>query len=250
MQDFYPVLGRGLAPVEAERNSSQHLYFRNTPEVWVSGFFGHFSDTSVTFLPDSFCRTPFAAGWALRVWSPPPSKPSSLKRRNKEIHKEQGQEDLRIELKLKFGVFGDLCPVLHVGPISYSLGGEAFRNPRVGLGIIQGEIISPPPLPPFLAKRHLSGEGGGGCIFWGPTRQEFYTPPSFIRGVDKGPLMGLREIHLFSCFVENEEVGRPYLYLLELDIFEKPPDPQSPNPPPQRQKRNSPNPKIFELPQK
>ena len=30
---------------------------------------------------------------------------------------------------------------------------------------IQGEIIYPPPLPPFLAKSHFSEEGGGGCIF-------------------------------------------------------------------------------------
>ena len=44
----------------------------------------------------------------------------------------------------------------------------------------QGEIIYAPP-PPFLARRHFSGRGGWGCIFRGPTRQEFYTPPPFIR---------------------------------------------------------------------
>ena len=47
--------------------------------------------------------------------------------------------------------------------------------------VVQGEIIyAPPPLPPFLAIRHFSGEGGGGVYFEAPPRQEFYTPPPFF----------------------------------------------------------------------
>ena len=44
------------------------------------------------------------------------------------------------------------------------------------------KLYTPPPSPPpFLLIRHFLGEGGWGCIFWGPTRQEFYMPPPFIR---------------------------------------------------------------------
>ena len=68
---------------------------------------------------------------------------------------------------------------------------ECFRGWQKGGGAIllqflrlsgpfcQGEIIyPPPPLPPFLAIRHFSGEGGGGVYFEAP-RQEFYAPPPF-----------------------------------------------------------------------
>ena len=35
----------------------------------------------------------------------------------------------------------------------------------------------PPPLPPFLAKRHFSGEGGGGVYFEAPRGRNFIRPP-------------------------------------------------------------------------
>ena len=45
---------------------------------------------------------------------------------------------------------------------------------------IQGEIIyAPPPLPPFLAKRHFSGEGGGGVYLEAPRGKNFMCPPPF-----------------------------------------------------------------------
>ena len=50
--------------------------------------------------------------------------------------------------------------------------------------------IRPPPPPPFLTTRHFSGEGGWGCIFWGPTRQEFYTPPPPPPFIPPPPLEG------------------------------------------------------------
>ena len=37
--------------------------------------------------------------------------------------------------------------------------------------------IRPPPPPPISGQKAFSSGGGWGCIFWGPTRQEFYTPP-------------------------------------------------------------------------
>ena len=45
--------------------------------------------------------------------------------------------------------------------------------------VIQGEIIYAPPPSPYFWPKGISGGGGWGCIFWGPTRQEFYTPPPF-----------------------------------------------------------------------
>ena len=45
---------------------------------------------------------------------------------------------------------------------------------------IRGEIIyAPPPLPPFLAIRHFSGEGGGGVYFEAPRGRNFIPPPPF-----------------------------------------------------------------------
>ena len=42
----------------------------------------------------------------------------------------------------------------------------------------QGEIIyAPPPLPSFLAKRHFSGEGGGGVYSEPPRGRNFIRPP-------------------------------------------------------------------------
>ena len=37
--------------------------------------------------------------------------------------------------------------------------------------------ICPPPLPPFLAVRHFSGEGGGGVYFEAPRGRNFIPPP-------------------------------------------------------------------------
>ena len=46
--------------------------------------------------------------------------------------------------------------------------------------LIQGEIIYATPLPPFLARRHFSGEWGAGCIFWNPPcGRNLYAPPLF-----------------------------------------------------------------------
>ena len=44
---------------------------------------------------------------------------------------------------------------------------------------IQGEIIYPP-LPLFLAKRHFSGEGGGGVYFEAPRGRNFTPPPPLL----------------------------------------------------------------------
>ena len=44
----------------------------------------------------------------------------------------------------------------------------------------QGEIIYAPPPPPISGHKAFFRGGGWGCIFWGPPRQEFYTPPLFI----------------------------------------------------------------------
>ena len=46
---------------------------------------------------------------------------------------------------------------------------------------IQEEIIYAPPLPPFLAVRHFSGEGGGGVYFEAPRGRNLIRPPPFIR---------------------------------------------------------------------
>ena len=40
------------------------------------------------------------------------------------------------------------------------------------------KLYTPPPSPIFGQKGNFGGEGGG-CIFWSPPRQEFYTPPLF-----------------------------------------------------------------------
>ena len=42
---------------------------------------------------------------------------------------------------------------------------------------LHGEIIYPPPLPSFLAKRHFSGEGGGGVYSEPPRGRNFIRPP-------------------------------------------------------------------------
>ena len=44
----------------------------------------------------------------------------------------------------------------------------------------QGEIISPPPLTPFLARRHFSGEGGGRVYFEAPRGRNFIPPPPLL----------------------------------------------------------------------
>ena len=46
--------------------------------------------------------------------------------------------------------------------------------------LFQGEIIyTPPPPPPHFWLKGIFEGRGWGCIFWGPTRQEFYNPPPF-----------------------------------------------------------------------
>ena len=51
--------------------------------------------------------------------------------------------------------------------------------PKITLTLFQGEIIyaPPPPPPPISGQKAFFRRGGWGCIFWGATRQEFYTPP-------------------------------------------------------------------------
>ena len=56
---------------------------------------------------------------------------------------------------------------------SLSLGMPSFPTSRENL-----YTPPPPPPAPISVQKAFSGEGGWGCIFWGPTRQEFYTPPS------------------------------------------------------------------------
>ena len=47
-------------------------------------------------------------------------------------------------------------------------------------GINPGRNYIPPPLPPFLAKRRFSGEGGRG-VYSEPPRGRNFTPPPFMR---------------------------------------------------------------------
>ena len=42
------------------------------------------------------------------------------------------------------------------------------------------DYLRPPPLPPFLARRHFSGEGGGGVCFEAPRGRKFIRPPPLI----------------------------------------------------------------------
>ena len=42
------------------------------------------------------------------------------------------------------------------------------------------KLYTPPPPPPIFWPKGIFRGGGWGCIFCGPTRQEFYTPPPFI----------------------------------------------------------------------
>ena len=74
---------------------------------------------------------------------------------------------------------------------------------KMGGVSIQGEIITPPPLPPFLAvKAIFSGEGGGGCFFWrtGQIKGPHFSKkvgsdkrPHQIRGPISGQKRGKRE---------------------------------------------------------
>ena len=57
----------------------------------------------------------------------------------------------------------------------------------------------PPPLPPCLAKRHFSGEGGGGVYFEPPRGRNFGRPAPFIRpppreGIFRGVGLGVYKI--------------------------------------------------------
>ena len=77
-----------------------------------------------------------------------------------------------------------------IGP--YRLSMKARRQGMIGpYGFLQKFIcpgrnyISPPCPPPFLAKRHFPGEGGGGVYFEAPRGRNlirppppFYTPPT------------------------------------------------------------------------
>ena len=57
------------------------------------------------------------------------------------------------------------------------LSSETVLSKQYSARFLRNYIRPPPPLPPFLAKRHLSGEGGWGVYFEAP--QEFYTPPFY-----------------------------------------------------------------------
>ena len=65
------------------------------------------------------------------------------------------------------------CHLAAIGPVPRQDSG-ACQTSRENL------YTPPPPLPHFWPKAFFR-RGGWGCIFWGPTRQEFYTPPLFIR---------------------------------------------------------------------
>ena len=82
---------------------------------------------------------------------------------------------IRSDLKNKIaGASGSLC---RDGSISGAPENWVLSPPPPQ---IQGEIIyTPPPLPPIfgLKKKAFLRGGGWGCIFWGATWQEFYTPP-------------------------------------------------------------------------
>ena len=43
----------------------------------------------------------------------------------------------------------------------------------------RANLYTPPPTHPHFWPWGIFQGGGWGCIFWGPTRQEFYTPPPF-----------------------------------------------------------------------
>ena len=77
------------------------------------------------------------------------------------------------------GQGGQLGPDLHPGALDL----EPSKPPKSSWRLLpsnatpgRNSIHPPPPSPPFLAIRHVQGRGMV-CIFWGPTRQEFYTPP-------------------------------------------------------------------------
>ena len=50
--------------------------------------------------------------------------------------------------------------------------------------------IRPPPLPPFLAKRHFPVEGGGGVYFEAPRGRNFIRPPPPPPFIHPPPLGG------------------------------------------------------------
>ena len=52
-----------------------------------------------------------------------------------------------------------------------------FAQPIGVGGKPERNYIRPPPPPPFLAKRHFSGEGGGGVYFEAPRSRNFIRPP-------------------------------------------------------------------------
>ena len=46
--------------------------------------------------------------------------------------------------------------------------------------VSRAKLCTPPPPTPISGHKAFFRGGGWGCIFWGPTRQEFYTPPPLI----------------------------------------------------------------------
>ena len=50
------------------------------------------------------------------------------------------------------------------------------QNP-ISRGLGPGRNYINPPPPPISGQKAFFRAGGWGCIFWGPPRQEFYTPP-------------------------------------------------------------------------
>ena len=51
---------------------------------------------------------------------------------------------------------------------------------RLGCDKFPGRNYIRPPPSPFSGQKAFSRGGGWGCIFWGPARQKFYTPPPLL----------------------------------------------------------------------
>ena len=74
-------------------------------------------------------------------------------------------------------VFQDACH--QVVNMLHPRGQKWLRQFYLG-GVLQGEIMYAPPPPPISGQNAVFRGGGvWGCIFWGGTRREFYTPPFY-----------------------------------------------------------------------
>ena len=83
----------------------------------------------------------------------------------------------------KCGVFFDflgyirglVCRLLRIRVVK-----TVFLENGAFVPYFQGKIIyTPPPIPPFLAQRHFSGEGGEGVYSEPPRGRNFIRPPPF-----------------------------------------------------------------------